>query len=71
MEGNAQEPWTTMLKREERTRRFWCYANALGYQDKDLGQPSDSEHDEGRQDVDPHIARSRRFCETGWYSTPQ
>ncbi len=49
MEDNADEPWTNMLKREERTRRFWCYANALGYQDKDLSQSSDSEE---RQDVD-------------------
>ncbi len=53
MEDNAKEPWTNMLKREERTRRFWRYANALGYLDKDLIQPSASEHDEGRQGVDP------------------
>ncbi len=51
-----------MLRREERTRRFWRFTNTLGYQDKDLRQPSDSEHDEGRQNVDPELLALLAFA---------
>ncbi len=42
-----------MLDRQERTRRFWRYANAYGFEDKDLSQPSDGA--EECQNVDPNL----------------
>ncbi len=52
-DDDEKEPWTMMLGREERTRRFWLYAKTFGFQDKDLSQPLDGA--EGCQDVDPNL----------------
>lgn len=50
-----------MLDREERTRRFWRYAKAFGFQDKDLSQTSAHEGAEC-QDVDPRLLTFATFA---------